>query len=567
MTQHKPTPEQEAVIQHFAQSPKSLMVEAYAGAAKSTTLEMSIKAMDPPPGTVLLVAFNKKIAVDAENRLGLLATCSTLNALGHRAWGGFIKKKLSVDANKMYSIIQEVLQGEVADEEYVEVALNVRGLVQVAKNAGLVPSGAQNETLAKRFYPDSVDGWEELASSFDLECNDNYIAFAREALRRSIKAAFSGLIDFNDQLYMSTCWPAPFAQFPIVVVDEAQDLSVLNHHMIAKCVALGGKLVVIGDRYQSIYAFRGADLSSMDKLKERFKMDTLLLSTTFRCARNIAEHVKDRVPFIQSPAWAKPGVVETLDEWTLDDIQPQSAVICRNNKPLISLAYQFIRAGRPVVINGGDFGEMLMKLLRKMAGAVSKSESKNREKLTRMSIGELLSAIDRWEEKETADAHAKNKPYRISAIEDKAGSLRVIISSSHAENAQEVMEELHQVFNNKIGSVVLSSGHKSKGLEWDTVYHLNPHLCPSRYALRKADEGDRSALEQELNLRYVISTRAKNRLVYITNEKETSNEQARNDSVDVVADLPDSLDDFESPVEDDGAYELPNQIPAGYKEQ
>ena len=53
------------------------------------------------------------------------------------------------------------------------------------------------------------------------------------------------------------------------------------------------------------------------------------------------------------------------------------------------------------------------------------------------------------------------------------------------------------------GAVQLLSGHKAKGLEWDTVYHLDPFRVPTPYA--KAGE----ALEQELNVRYVIETRAK----------------------------------------------------------
>lgn len=48
------------------------------------------------------------------------------------------------------------------------------------------------------------------------------------------------------------------------------------------------------------------------------------------------------------------------------------------------------------------------------------------------------------------------------------------------------------------GTIQLSTGHKAKGLEWDTVYHLDPWLL--------------SEHEQDLNLRYVITTRAKERL-------------------------------------------------------
>jgi len=45
------------------------------------------------------------------------------------------------------------------------------------------------------------------------------------------------------------------------------------------------------------------------------------------------------------------------------------------------------------------------------------------------------------------------------------------------------------------GPITLITGHKAKGLEWDTVYHLDPWLINSG--------------EQEDNLKYVIQTRAK----------------------------------------------------------
>ena len=48
------------------------------------------------------------------------------------------------------------------------------------------------------------------------------------------------------------------------------------------------------------------------------------------------------------------------------------------------------------------------------------------------------------------------------------------------------------------GPITLITGHKAKGLEWDTVYHLDPWLI-----------GMGNHSEQEQNLRYVIQTRAK----------------------------------------------------------
>ena len=48
------------------------------------------------------------------------------------------------------------------------------------------------------------------------------------------------------------------------------------------------------------------------------------------------------------------------------------------------------------------------------------------------------------------------------------------------------------------------SGHKSKGLEFDIVFHLDP------WRIRTNLEGE--ALAQELNCRYVIETRPKQEL-------------------------------------------------------
>ena len=60
------------------------------------------------------------------------------------------------------------------------------------------------------------------------------------------------------------------------------------------------------------------------------------------------------------------------------------------------------------------------------------------------------------------------------------------------------------------GTISLMSGHKSKGLEFETVYHLDPFRVPSKYATSE------DAMDQELNLLYVIWTRAKLNLRMVT---------------------------------------------------
>ena len=61
------------------------------------------------------------------------------------------------------------------------------------------------------------------------------------------------------------------------------------------------------------------------------------------------------------------------------------------------------------------------------------------------------------------------------------------------ENLSQAVEYANHLFQ-QTGTIMLLTGHKAKGLEWNTVYHLDPWLL---------GEG-----EQEQNLAYVILTRA-----------------------------------------------------------
>jgi superfamily I DNA/RNA helicase len=68
--------------------------------------------------------------------------------------------------------------------------------------------------------------------------------------------------------------------------------------------------------------------------------------------------------------------------------------------------------------------------------------------------------------------------------------------------------------------VCLSTIHKSKGLENETVHILCPELIPSKFAVQDWE------LKQEENLRYVAITRAKSKLIYL-NDYDTATEEVK----------------------------------------
>lgn len=103
----------------------------------------------------------------------------------------------------------------------------------------------------------------------------------------------------------------------------------------------------------------------------------------------------------------------------------------------------------------------------------------------------------------------QKKTRRKAALEDRVECLRIF--ADQGPNLGAAIAYAEHLFR-QTGSIQLLSGHKSKGLEWDVVYHLDPWRCGGRRDLSPED------MEQELNIRYVIETRAKKELHIVNME-------------------------------------------------
>jgi len=77
----------------------------------------------------------------------------------------------------------------------------------------------------------------------------------------------------------------------------------------------------------------------------------------------------------------------------------------------------------------------------------------------------------------------------------------------------EARRTLETMFSKDNLRITLSTGHKAKGLEWPTVIHLDPWRVPSKFAKSAKANGNPIPMEQDLNLRYVIETRAQEKLI------------------------------------------------------
>lgn len=494
MSDFKNTPEQDAIIAE-AKSEESLILTAFAGAAKTTTLCLLAKKLPIVP--TLCCAFNKRIADEMAKRMPSHIQCSTMNSLGHRAWGAKLGRRLVVETDKGYNIVNELMNTLVPDEKkrMGEGFSSLLRMVRLAKSNGYVPEKFRIKGMGHTLC-ELEEFLEQIGTDLEVEPDDEFIGWFHHCLARSITMAYEGRIDYDDQIYMSVLFDAPYPRFKIIMVDEAQDLSPLNHEALRRM--FGGRLIAVGDPFQAIYGFRGAHTGSMALIKDEFKCKELFLSISFRCPIAVVERARSRAPTMKYPEWAKPGLVERLGEYTHETFHDGDVVICRNNAPLFSLALKLIRAGRGISLRGNDIGKSLIKVLQKLGPGNLPREV-------------VIQEIANWQEEQLK----KSRPSRHAGINDRAECLRVF--AEVGQTLEESIAYATRLFD-MAGPIELMTGHKSKGLEFNRVFHLDPFLIPSKFALRCAEDGDPSKLEQEKNLRYVIETRSQDSLFLIDSE-------------------------------------------------
>ena len=457
---HDPTDEQLNILTLATTTNDNLMLNALAGCGKTSTLEMIENAVETRP--ILYLVFNARNAKEAEKRMLSTTTVRTFNSLGHRVWAKTQGVNLTLNPRKTQDILREIIKTVKSKDavsamwdSYWEV---VNG-VAMAKALGYVPDGKYPN--AKRLITQGA-----FHASLDERPDDLTGDLIDAVLVKSIASAYQGFIDYNDQIYMPALFGGTFPQFPLVLVDEYQDQNPTNHAMLDRLVKK--RLMGVGDPWQNIYAFRGAKQNGMAEAVAKFSMTPCDLSTSFRCPQAIVEAARWRVPHFK---WIKPGGhYATLTQLDSRDIDDNSTIICRNNAPLFRTAMLLLISGRAVSVAGSDIGPKLIAIMRKLGGEG-------------MSRSATLSAIADWE--------ARKLEAESSSATDMAECMRVF--AKHGDSLGQAISYAEHLFAQK-GSIRLLTGHKSKGLEFPRVYHLDPHLC--------RDD------EQDQNLRYVIQTRS-----------------------------------------------------------
>jgi len=490
------SPMQLAIYKEISLGVRNILIQAVAGSGKTTTIVHGLRFTSPRE-LIAFLAFNKAIADELAVRVPSHVQAKTFHAFGLSALrkGGW---KGEIDGRKMRNICNELLpenfRGRDADLDYGEMIIKMCSAVKAR-----ALFFEEDPTAAQML---------EIFDDLDLEEGEmkrhTIASIAARAFR--VSANITDVIDFDDMLWLPFRLRTPWPQFDRVFVDEVQDLNRLQHEIIAKLNAR--QIVCVGDRAQSIYAFRGATPSSMDDLKLRFDMTELPLSVTYRCPQRVVDLARSWVPHLTAREGAPPGqvIVENeipteLSYFFQNGAKHEPLIICRQNKPLIKLGLRMLAEQRQFTIRSN------------LEGSITFFVDTLSKKRNAMPIDEFVAVLNDWFRETERSCYEQGRMGALAAAQDKFDALTSLCSDVMVVDVMSLKRLIAQLFRGKDGPL-LCTIHKSKGLEADEVIILRPDLIPSRFAKTEVD------IIQENNLLYVAQTRAKSILTLMYDPEE-----------------------------------------------
>ena len=483
---------QEAIFEHFNTTDDNILVDAVAGSGKTTTIvELSRRVAQSK--SVIFCAFGRDIVMSLEDKVGANTTCKTINAIGHGALHKYFKgegKRLRLDDYKYRGLVDHATDSVQCDD----VRALRQAVISIVSFAQSTLSATDDESL------------DDLCAHYGIELpvDANYPAawyydVARWALGEGERVAkVDAIISFNDQLWLPTLWKLPMTRYDIVFVDEVQDLSRAKLEIVLRSKSRYGRIIGVGDPYQSIMGFAGADPRAWAEILERTGAKVLPLSVCYRCPKNVLAVAQTTVPHIEA---ADDAIDGTFARISLDTFYTQvnsgDLVLCRYTAPLIKTCISLIRAKKPARVKGRDIAKQLLTMAK---------DALKGGKLW----SEFPTALTAFVTRESAKlSHQKGSELRIQALHDRAeGLLACYEAFSEATSFEDFAADVQELFVDTAALINLSTIHKAKGLQARNVFTLAPKKLGREQKLDWQTQ-------QERNLKYVNDTRAQEALYYV----------------------------------------------------
>jgi superfamily I DNA/RNA helicase len=470
---YPPTEEQYRIREKFIIG-TNIMVDAGAGSSKTST---SIYLSEQNEKLrILYLAYNRAIADEAKRSFPKNVTVKTFHGLAYGSFGKKYSHKLFRPHGKYVNVAMTVYE--------IKRYYNINSILcctddRIANLVKLTLTNFEHSAdieISEKHIPKLIierySNVETVKDIFDKELVVKLtIGYAKRLWKDRINP--SSVVMCTHDTYLKLFQLSnPTLNYDCIIGDEFQDVNPVVADIILKQKC---QRVLIGDPNQSIYGWRGAK----NYLTDRDDFTRLYLSQSFRYGQTIADlamailnYKRDLRGFEQRTTTI--GEVDKSEKYTM---------IFRTNAGLIIEATNLLLEGKSVKfdINQKDFIDKVYNVLYLKNG--EKHKVKHKDIVIFSNYDELKDEIE-------YDPELR----KIVNIVEK-GDLDLIVSALKGYRKPDKAD------------IELTTGHKSKGLQWDNVILAEDFIVPI-----DANGNYYELPDSEINLLYVCLTRAQKTL-------------------------------------------------------
>lgn len=285
-------PEQKRAVQ-TTEGP--LLIQAGAGSGKTKTLTHRIAYIiaeqKATPFNILAVTFTNKAAIEMRERVAGLLNESADNRSFMPYMGTF------------HGICVKLLR---QDGEYISVPRNFVIFDESDRLTAIKQSSKIAMIDEKTFTPRSIANLISNAKN-EMISPEEYLGIANSSNQNAAAKVYplyekalknAGALDFDDLINKTVSmlknnieirekWQN---QFKYIMIDEYQDTNLAQYKLVKLLTSPSNNIAVVGDDWQSIYSWRGADFRNILKFERDYpKVSVIKLEQNYRSTKSILE--------------------------------------------------------------------------------------------------------------------------------------------------------------------------------------------------------------------------------------------------------------------------------------
>ena len=269
------------------------------------------------PGEVLVLTFSRRNSADIKNRSRVSnrqPVIATFHSFAYRLLETFAEREPPSEPPTLLTGPEQVAL--VADLLKTEIPSNWPSALRRLLSSNTLAAEVSDFLL--RCQERMIDR-DQLRSLVDLsprwEAIPQFMDRYQGELKRRNRLDYGTLLARATALLdLAEVRQALSEQYRYVLVDEYQDTSAAQVHLLERLTSEHRNITVTGDPYQSIYSFRGADLENVERFPARFRDLTgppaqrLILTTSFRVPAQILDGALRVVSSGELPGGAGPVI-------------------------------------------------------------------------------------------------------------------------------------------------------------------------------------------------------------------------------------------------------------------